>query len=496
MFASFAALLLCTTPTLGLDNGLGRTPPLAYSTWNLYNDEVNETLVKQLSNALHSTGLHDVGFKQINIDAGYLMHERHPATHELQVNHTKFPSGMASLAGALQSQDVGLGVYTDIGNGSCGTGPGSYGHYERDAETFASWNISYLKVDFCGFHPPLTFKEWMDPTIELQHWQGLRDALNKTGHPIYYSICPHGKVPAVGPSVPWYKNGTGRGYTPPLSWTADERKGVANSLLVEYTNLFDFWYADYWEDFRACGPTAHCPTCVWNHKCSKFENGTKNPAVRLDPGGFLTDVDAMVQLTKPEYAGPGSWADADMLQVCNFGQGGAAAGGRGDHGMTLEEYRAEYSIWAVFASPMIISANLVTIADTYPDCLAMLKNKELISISQDPLGAAGKMIRQRTNTTDPENYAASRNYNIVEQVFARQLSGGVLAVVLFNRAEHVQTISVTWDELGLPPNKGSYSVRDIWAHNQFGADVPGSHAAGYAAAVQPHHVQMITVTPV
>ena len=188
--------------------------------------------------------------------------------------------------------------------------------------------------------------------------------------------------------------------------------------------------------------------------------------------------------------GPGSWADADMLQVCNFGQGGAAAGGRGDHGMTLEEYRAEYSIWAVFASPMIISANLVTvchrhngppagagtyththararihtraifslpplsplssllsplssllffsfsmflflsthtlhhththapkhkhrlpppparpfllrsydvvqIADTYPDCLAMLKNKELISISQDPLGAAGKMIRQR-----------------------------------------------------------------------------------------------------
>jgi len=33
----------------------------------------------------------------------------------------------------------------------------------------------------------------------------------------------------------------------------------------------------------------------------------------------LTDVDAMVALTKPEYSGPGTWADADMLDVCNFG---------------------------------------------------------------------------------------------------------------------------------------------------------------------------------
>ena len=88
----------------------------------------------------------------------------------------------------------------------------------------------------------------------------------------------------------------------------------------------------------------------------------------------------MVALTSPEDSGPGSWADADMLQVCNCktnapsdlhvcrladaesicadGKGGTNAGGRDDGGMTLEEYRASYSIWAVLASPIIISYSI------------------------------------------------------------------------------------------------------------------------------------------
>lgn len=72
---------------------------------------------------------------------------------------------------------------------------GSVGHYDLDAQTFADWHVDYLKVDFCGFNKPYTFAEWVDPTLQLGVWQDLRDALNKTGRPIYYSICPHGKLP-------------------------------------------------------------------------------------------------------------------------------------------------------------------------------------------------------------------------------------------------------------------------------------------------------------
>eukprot|EP01047_Picozoa_sp_COSAG01_P088268 COSAG01_NODE_20691_length_940_cov_0.774078_2_plen_165_part_01 len=114
-----------------------------------------------------------------------------------------------------------------------------------------------------------------------------------------------------------------------------------------------------------------------------------------------------------------------MLMVCNFGRGGANAGGRHDGGMTLEEYRTSLSLYAVLASPIIISADLRSVASEHAECLAMLKNEEVIAISQDPLGAAGRLVSQATNVSgDPSSRTAARHNNIVEQVFARELSGG------------------------------------------------------------------------
>jgi hypothetical protein len=85
-----------------------------------------------------------------------------------------------------------------------------------------------------------------------------------------------------------------------------------------------------------------------------------------------------------------------------------------------------YSIWATFASPMIISADLRTLKSEHPTCLEMLLNKELVAVSQDPLGKAGKMVRQRTNSSDPTDGSAARCTNIVDQLFVRELEGGAL----------------------------------------------------------------------
>ena len=49
------------------------------------NDATNDTLIRELGDALVSTGLAEVGYRTVNIDAGYLIHERHPDTQELQV---------------------------------------------------------------------------------------------------------------------------------------------------------------------------------------------------------------------------------------------------------------------------------------------------------------------------------------------------------------------------------------------------------------------------
>jgi hypothetical protein len=59
-------------------------------------------------------------------------------------------------------------------------------------------SLSHNEVDFCGFKGPFTFEQWLDPTIQLNNFRQLRDALNKTGREIYYSICPHAHVPNAG----------------------------------------------------------------------------------------------------------------------------------------------------------------------------------------------------------------------------------------------------------------------------------------------------------
>jgi hypothetical protein len=90
-------------------------------------------------------------------------------------------------------------------------------------------------VDYCGRSVS------REPTPQYAAFAALRDALNKTGREIYYSICPHAVCPATGTGAPYHKASV---YSPPAVWTAAQRHQLANSLLVEYTNTFDLWYAD------------------------------------------------------------------------------------------------------------------------------------------------------------------------------------------------------------------------------------------------------------
>ena len=100
---------------VGLDNGLGLTPPLAWSSWNYFNGNVNSTLVREIADALVSTGLADLGFRQVNIDSGYLERQR-DAHNQMVVKRDAFPEGMRALSDYLALRGLGLGLYTDITN--------------------------------------------------------------------------------------------------------------------------------------------------------------------------------------------------------------------------------------------------------------------------------------------------------------------------------------------------------------------------------------------
>ena len=473
-------LVLCICSVIdGLDNGLGLVPPLAWSSWNYFNGAVNESLIQEIGDAMVSTGLASIGFRQINIDSGYLLRER-DAHGQMVPNASKFPSGMRALADYLASRPIslGLGLYTDITDHTCGPdkgGPGAWGHYKQDAATFAAWNISYLKVDMCSVDIGI------DPESQLKHWGEFRDALNSTGHPIYYSICPHSVVPHPdGPGAWWWvkgDNGTRPNtYAPPTTWTAPQRRGLANSLLVEFTNLFDFWYSPHW---------------LAPHNCPGHQCNTSSP------GGFLTNVDAMAEMTKPEYSGPGSWADADMLHVCNYGEGGIHAGGSLGKGMTLTEYSASLSIWAVLASPIIISADVRTLSERHPECLNMLLGAtEVLEISQDPLGSPGRLVHQATNGSTE---SVPTTTNIVEQIWARKLKGGRLAVVFFNRDENTRTLTFKWDmwdnndgHIGL---RGWRRARDAWSRQDLDEGNGACYNVNVTVNVTKHQARVIVLSP-
>ena len=49
----------------------------------------------------------------------------------------------------MHDRHIKLGIYGDIGTKTCEGYPGSKGHMEIDAYTFADWGIDMLKMDGC-----------------------------------------------------------------------------------------------------------------------------------------------------------------------------------------------------------------------------------------------------------------------------------------------------------------------------------------------------------
>ena len=102
-------------------------------------------------------------------------------------------------------------------------------------------------------------------------------------------------------------------------------------------------------------------------------------------GNFLTNLQSAAD------AGPGHWNDPDMLMV-------------GNGKLSPAEEATHFALWAFAKAPLIIGADLTSIAD---DSLAVLKLKSLIDINQDVLGQqATDMSTQLSLTSDLKAYGA------------------------------------------------------------------------------------------
>ena len=176
-----------------LSNGVGRVPPLGWSSWLTCGDEpcghdvCNEQEVRAAATAMMSNGMHAIGWNYVNLDDCWAATERNETTQRLMWDAQRFPSGLPALIDWLHGMGYKFGLYTSAGDTTCSSGgrngsvPGSRGHYALDATTFADWGVDYVKFDWCGDIKKQLLK---GATAHEEFVQ----ALNATGRPMFLEV--------------------------------------------------------------------------------------------------------------------------------------------------------------------------------------------------------------------------------------------------------------------------------------------------------------------
>ncbi|MCR6702986.1 MAG: discoidin domain-containing protein [Dokdonella sp.] len=167
-------------------------PPMGWNTWYSVNVHIDAQLIADMADALVTSGLRDLGYKQVGMDAGWWMANAGPArdvSGNIIVNPGFFAgtsfTTMKDLADYVHGKGLTLGIYTDTGPEGCAGHNGSGGYEVQDAALFASWGIDHVKVDHCGSN--------ISGRTTEQSYRVWRDAISLTGRAITLNVCNWGQ---------------------------------------------------------------------------------------------------------------------------------------------------------------------------------------------------------------------------------------------------------------------------------------------------------------
>ncbi|GAA3351249.1 ricin-type beta-trefoil lectin domain protein [Amorphoplanes nipponensis] len=201
LLLSGTAFVATASPAQALDNGVGRTPPMGWNSWNTFFCNISESLIRGMADSIVSSGMRDAGYQYVVVDDCW-MNPNRDSSGNLQGDPTRFPSGMKALGDYLHSKGLKFGLYQAPLDKTCAQYFGSYpgatgsqGHEAQDARQFAAWGVDYLKYDWCS--PTGTIND------QVATFARMRDALAATGRPILYSINSNSIHSKTGPQRNW-----------------------------------------------------------------------------------------------------------------------------------------------------------------------------------------------------------------------------------------------------------------------------------------------------
>jgi alpha-galactosidase len=279
---------------------------MGYNTWYQFRTSITESEIVRQAQLLVSSGLAAAGYRCVNLDDGWMAAQR-TADGELAGDTAKFPRGIAWLADQIHALGLRFGLYTAIGTRTCQSLPGSWGHYDQDARSFASWGVDFVKVDLCGGLPESTTLAAL-----TEHFREFGACLRAHNPQVLYSQeLPIGQIGKPG-------------------------FHAAVSASAEFAHMWRVAHDEY--------PLTHADA---------------SPMI-------LTHLAADLPLHS--FAGPGHWNDLDMV-----------APSYPTSGWTLADLHNQLSVWAMEASPLLISADISALPEA---ALAALMNPHMIAIDQ------------------------------------------------------------------------------------------------------------------
>lgn len=162
---------------------IAQKPPMGWNTWNTFGAEINEELLMEMADFMADEGYLDKGYDYLVIDDCWALKERNKE-NQLVADPKKFPHGIKYLADYVHSKGIKLGIYSCAGILTCAGYPSSYDHEYEDARLFASWEVDFLKYDFCNFPQNADCKT---------RYLTMSMALRASGRNILFSACNWGE---------------------------------------------------------------------------------------------------------------------------------------------------------------------------------------------------------------------------------------------------------------------------------------------------------------
>jgi alpha-galactosidase len=216
-------------------DGLALTPPMGWYPWNIFGEEPqDEKLIKEIVDALVSSGMKEAGYAYVGPDEGVCFSRGKDG--KLAANLTRYPSGLRGLGEDIHRKGLKYALYTDAGTRTCSTAmPGTKGCEFEDMRAFADWRADYIKIDWCN----TTGQDIVD-TYSL-----LGKAQRAAGRPVVHSLCSWGE------GYPWLWAGAiGHMWRTTADICAPGKADWARAMRIAFANdkLAEFAGPGRWND--------------------------------------------------------------------------------------------------------------------------------------------------------------------------------------------------------------------------------------------------------